>query len=141
VTIEQLTEVRIEKIVSAHETTFSLFGTGAGRALNIKSAAARLDGKVIAAGGLVSFNELVGRARATAASRSRRDPGGRDAARLRRRHLPGVDHPACRRALRRAGNRRAPVPLAPLALRAARLDATVSYPLADLKIRNTMTFR
>src|SRR5262249_21765502 len=60
VTLEQLTRVNIEKVASAFETTFSLFGTGRARAVNIKNAAARLDGTVLSTGQALSFNEVVG---------------------------------------------------------------------------------
>src|SRR5262249_16045223 len=60
VTVEQLTRVNIEKVVSAFETTFSLFGTGAGRAVNIREAASRFDGVVLSPGQMFSFNDVVG---------------------------------------------------------------------------------
>ena len=60
VTLDQLTHVDIEKVLSAYETTFSLYGTGANRAVNIKTAVSHLDGLVLAPGQSFSFNDVVG---------------------------------------------------------------------------------
>jgi vancomycin resistance protein YoaR len=60
VTLVDLTRVDISRVVSSYETTFSIYGTGAGRAVNIANAAARIDGTVIAPGETFSFNEHVG---------------------------------------------------------------------------------
>src|SRR5262249_20646728 len=38
-----LARVEVEKVVASYETTFVLFGTGAGRAINIANAASRFD--------------------------------------------------------------------------------------------------
>ena len=141
VTVEQLTRVDIEKILSTHETTFSLVGTGAGRAVNIKNAASHLDGMVIAAGAMISFNELVGprtRDRGFAlAPEIQGDEmqlgyGGGTCQASTTLHIAAL-FGALEIVERQAHSR--PSHYAQLGL-----DATVSYPLADLKIRNTMSF-
>ncbi len=60
ITVEDLANVDIEKVVSSYETTFHLFGTGAGRAVNIANAARFIDGSVIMPGEIWSFNDHVG---------------------------------------------------------------------------------
>lgn len=141
VTVEQLTRVDIEKILSTHETTFSLVGTGAGRAVNIKNAASRLDGTVIAAGAMISFNELVGprtRDRGFAlAPEIQGDEmqlgyGGGTCQASTTLHIAAL-FGALEIVERQAHSR-------PSHYAQMGLDATVSYPLADLKIRNTMSF-
>jgi vancomycin resistance protein YoaR len=141
VTVEQLTQVNIEKVLSTHETTFTLFGTGAGRAVNIKNAAARLDGTVIAAGAMVSFNEIVGprtRERGYAlAPEIQGDEmqlgyGGGTCQASTTLHIAAL-FGALEIVERQSHSR-------PSHYAQMGLDATVSYPLADLKIRNSMSF-
>src|SRR5262249_50069029 len=60
VTLEKLGRVDVTKTLSAFETTFSLFGTGLGRATNIRRAAALFDGAVLSPGEVLSFNDKVG---------------------------------------------------------------------------------
>jgi vancomycin resistance protein YoaR len=59
-TVADIANIDVSKVLAAAETTFSLFGTGAGRAVNITTAAKRLDGWVIAPGETFSFNKVVG---------------------------------------------------------------------------------
>lgn len=60
VTVDTLVGVDLEKIASSFETTFHTFGSGRGRAVNIKNAAGFLDGTVLMPGDILSFNEKVG---------------------------------------------------------------------------------
>jgi vancomycin resistance protein YoaR len=59
-TLADIANIDVSKVLASAETTFSLFGTGAGRAVNIATAARRLDGWVIAPGETFSFNKVVG---------------------------------------------------------------------------------
>lgn len=60
VTVEELVDVDVTKVLSAQETTFVTFGVGVGRSVNITRAAAGIDGVVIPPGEVFSFNENVG---------------------------------------------------------------------------------
>src|SRR5207249_476996 len=60
VTADSLANVNIEKVVSAYETKFVLFGMGQNRAINIKTAISKFDGTVLAPGEVFSFNAAVG---------------------------------------------------------------------------------
>ncbi len=141
VTLDQLTRVNIEKVVSVFETTFSLFGTGAGRAVNIKNAAARLDGLVLSPGQMFSFNDVVGP--------RTRDRGFALAPEIQGDEMQlGFGGGTCQASstlhaaaifgaleiIERTPHSR-PSSYAPMGL-----DATVSYPLADLKIRNPLPY-
>src|SRR5690606_15307022 len=55
-----LTRVDVGRVVASFETTFSLWGSGAGRAVNIANAARKIDGIVLSPGEVFSFNERVG---------------------------------------------------------------------------------
>jgi vancomycin resistance protein YoaR len=141
VTLAQLTAVNIEKVVSAFETTFSLSGSGAGRAVNIKKAISHLDGTVLGPGQALSFNEAVGpRTRERGFALAPEIQG--DEMQL------GYGGGTCQASttlyaaalfgaldiLERQAHSR------PSHYAQMGLDATVSYPLADLKIRNSMRF-
>jgi vancomycin resistance protein YoaR len=136
-----LTQVDIEDVVSSYETTFSLFGTGAGRAVNIRNAAGRLDGVVIGPGQLFSFNDTVGartRERGFAlAPEIQGDEmqlgyGGGTCQVSSTLHAAAL-FGALEIVERTAHSR--PSSYAPMGL-----DATVSYPGTDLRIRNTLPF-
>ncbi|MCC6649296.1 MAG: VanW family protein [Polyangiaceae bacterium] len=60
VTSDALARVDVSKVLSTFETTFTTWGSGAGRAVNIANAAGKLDGLVLGAGETLSFNEIVG---------------------------------------------------------------------------------
>jgi len=141
VTLEQLTYVNIEKVVSAYETTFSLFGTGAGRAVNIRNAAKHLDGLVLSRGQTVSFNDVVGP--------RTRDRGFALAPEIQGDEMQlGYGGGTCQASttlyaaalfgaleiVERQSHSR------PSHYTQMGLDATVSYPLTDLKIRNTLPY-
>jgi hypothetical protein len=141
VTLDQLTYVSIEKVVSSFETTFSLYGTGAARAVNIRNAAAYLDGTVIAREATLSFNGVVG-------------PRARDRGFVLAPEIQGDEMQlgygggTCQASTtlygaalfgaltiveRQAHSR-------PSHYTEMGLDATVSYPRTDLKIRNSLPF-
>ncbi len=141
VTLDQLTNVNIEKVVSAFETTFSLSGSGAGRAVNIRNAVGRFDGTMLAPGQSFSFNDAVGpRTRERGFALAPEIQG--DEMQL------GYGGGTCQASttlyaaalfgaldiLERQAHSR------PSHYAQMGLDATVSYPLADLKIRNAMPF-
>ncbi len=60
VTTNDLANVDIEHVVSAFETTFVTWGEGLGRSGNIKNAAAKIDGTILLPGQVFSFNDKVG---------------------------------------------------------------------------------
>ena len=141
ITLDQLTPVNIEKVVSAYETTFSLYGTGAGRAVNIRNAAAHLDGLVLSPGQTLSFNDVVGP--------RTRERGFVLAPEIQGDELkPGYGGGTCQASstlhaaavfgaldvIERVAHSR------PSSYTQMGLDATVSYPLTDLKIRNAMRY-
>ncbi len=141
VTLASLGPVRVDKVLSAYETTFSLAGAGPQRAANIRRSAAALDGIVIEPGQTLSFNAIVGP----------RTPerGFEPAPELQRDELHlGYGGGTCQTSstLHAAAIFGAlevverqphahPSTYIPIGL-----DATVSYPLADLKIRNPLPF-
>jgi vancomycin resistance protein YoaR len=141
VMLVDLTRVNIEDVVSAYETTFSLFGTGAGRAVNIRNAAGHLDGIVLGPGQLFSFNDVVG-----ARTRER---GFALAPEIQGDELQlGYGGGTCQvsstlhaaalfgalEIIERTAHSR-PSSYAPMGL-----DATVSYPGTDLRIRNSLPY-
>ena len=60
VTTNDLANVDIEKVVSSYETTFVTWGEGVGRSGNIKNAASKIDGTILLPGQVFSFNDKVG---------------------------------------------------------------------------------
>lgn len=141
VTNEQLTQVNIEKIVAAYETTYSLWGTGANRAINIKNAAARLDGAILGPGQILSFNEVVGpRTRERGFALAPEIQGdemqlgyGGGTCQASSTLYAAAIFGALEIVDRQSHSR-------PSSYTLMGLDATVSYPLADLKIRNTLPY-
>ena len=141
VTVEDLTQVNVEKVVSAFETTFHTWGTGAGRAVNIANAAKYIDGTVIVPDQIFSFNEHVG-ARTL-------DRGFTFAPEIQGDELTtGVGGGTCQASTtlfaaalygaleiveRRSHSR-------PSSYTKLGLDATVAFPSTDLKIKNTLPF-
>ncbi len=141
VTSEMLSTVDIEKVVSSFETRFQLWGTGAGRAVNIARAAGFLDGTVLMPGQELSYNGMVGpRTRAR---------GFTDAPEIVGDELQnGVGGGVCQVAStlyaaalfgaldvqeRWAHGR-------PSSYTRFGLDATVSYPAKDLRFRNALPY-
>ncbi|HEY4122296.1 MAG TPA: VanW family protein [Byssovorax sp.] len=141
VTADDLGRVDVTKVVSAFETAFALYGTGAGRAVNIRRAAALLDGLVLAPGEMMSFNDRVGP--------RTRERGFALAPEIQGDELQlGIGGGTCQVSstlhvaalygaldvVERQSHSR------PSAYAMLGLDATVSFPLADLKIKNSLGF-
>lgn len=60
VSSSELAQVDVTRVASSFETTYATWGSGAGRAVNIRNAASKIDGTVIPVGGVFSFNDRVG---------------------------------------------------------------------------------
>lgn len=60
ITTADLGNIDLSKVLSAQETTFTLWGSGYGRMVNIRNAASKLDGVVLGPGETLSFNQAVG---------------------------------------------------------------------------------
>ncbi len=141
VTADDLGRVDITKVVSSAETDFSLFGSGAGRAVNIRLAASLLDGAVLAPGQILSFNDRVGprtKERGFAlAPEIQGDEmqlgfGGGTCQVSSTFHVASLW--GALDVVERQSHSR------PSAYTMLGLDATVSYPTTDLKIRNNLSF-
>jgi vancomycin resistance protein YoaR len=141
VTLADLVAVDVGRVVSSFETTFSLAGSGAGRAVNIRNAASKIDGIVISPGDVFSFNEKVGP--------RTRDNGFTPAPEIQGDELTdGVGGGTCQlsstlhgaavfgalEVLQRQNHSRAS------SYTKLGLDAAVSYPVVDLKIKNVLPF-
>jgi hypothetical protein len=141
VTRDALTPVLVEKVVAAFETTFSLSGHGEQRAANIARAAAYLDGAEIPAGGTFSFNDRVG------PRTLERGFGVAPELHGDVLHL-GYGGGTCQTSstLHAAAIYGAMTVLErhehahPSSYMPMGLDATVSYPLSDLKLENTLPY-
>lgn len=141
VTVADLARVDVERVVSAFETTFVTYGSGAGRAINIRNAASRIDGIILAPGDIFSFNDRVGP--------RTRERGFALAPEIQGDEMQnGYGGGTCQASTtlyaaalfgaldivdRQSHSR-------PSSYTKMGLDATVSYPLADLKIRNSLPF-
>jgi vancomycin resistance protein YoaR len=140
-TLEELARVDVSKIASAFETTFVTWGTGAGRAVNIRNAASHIDGTVLAPDDVFSFNDKVG-------PRSR-ERGFALAPEIQGDELtPGYGGGTCQVSstlhaaalfgamdvVERQSHSR------PSSYTKMGLDATVVYPSSDLKIRNSLPY-
>ncbi|RYE88759.1 MAG: hypothetical protein EOO75_12955 [Myxococcales bacterium] len=139
--LKDVLNIDVSKVLASAESTFSLAGTGAGRAVNIEAAARRLDGRVIAPGELFSFNEVVGPRTLEAGftyapeivdEELETGVGGGTCQVSSMVHMAAV-HGALD-VVSRIGHSR-PSAYAPMGL-----DATVIYGQVDLKIRNPFPF-
>lgn len=140
-TLLDLVNVDIEKVVSAFETTFHTWGSGAGRAVNIRNAAAKIDGTVLLPGQMFSFNDTVGpRTRERGFTLAPEIQGDE--------MMPGIGGGTCQvsstlyaaalfGALEIMDRQSHSKPSSYVKLG---LDATVSFPLVDLKIKNSLSF-
>lgn len=141
VRLEDLTPVNVDKLIFAHETRFSLYGTGVGRSKNIRRAAAKIDGTVVAPGQVFSFNAHVG-------ERSIAN-GFTYAPEIQGDELQtGIGGGVCQASttlyiaalyasleiIQRQGHSH------PSSYAMLGLDATVSWPEVDLKFRNTLPY-
>lgn len=140
-TVQDLVNVDIEKVVSAFETTFHTWGSGAGRAVNIRNAVSKIDGTVLLPGQMFSFNDAVGP--------RTRERGFTLAPEIQGDELmPGIGGGTCQvsstlyaaalfGAMEIVDRQSHSKPSSYVKLG---LDATVSYPLVDLKIKNALRF-
>jgi vancomycin resistance protein YoaR len=141
VTIDDLVRVAVERVVSAYETTFVTWGVGVGRSVNIRDAAERLDGAVLAPGEVFSFNDRVGPRTLERGFALAPEIQGDEM-------TTGVGGGTCQvsstlhaaalfgalEIVERQPHSR------PSSYTQMGLDATVSYPSADLKLRNTLPY-
>lgn len=141
VTIDDLVKVDVEKVVSAYETTFVTWGVGWGRSINIKNAASKLDGTVLQPGDTFSFNDRVGprtldRGFALApeiqGDEMTTGVGGGTCQVSSTLHAAAL-FGALEIVERQAHSR-------PSSYTQMGLDATVAYPLTDLRLRNALPF-
>jgi vancomycin resistance protein YoaR len=141
VTRASLARIDISHVLASFETNFSRMGDQGPRARNIEVAASHLDGMVIDPGQAVSFNEIVGPRTA--------DNGFKHAFEiLKGEMVEGTGGGTCQVAstlhaiaffggldiVQRLPHSR------PSGYIPAGLDATVVYPIVDLKLRNPFTF-
>jgi len=141
VTVNDIANVDVERVLSAYETTFVTWGDGLGRAGNIQRAAAKIDGTILLPGQTFSFNEKVG-------PRSPEN-GFVMAPEIQGDELvSGYGGGTCQvsstlhaatlfgamEVIERQNHSR------PSSYTMPGMDATVAYPVVDLKIRNNLSF-
>ncbi|MEP7119546.1 MAG: VanW family protein [Byssovorax sp.] len=141
VSVDDVSRVDIEKVVSAYETAFVTWGVGANRAINIATAVSHFDGTVLAPGESFSFNDKVGprtRERGFALAPEiqgdelQNGYGGGTCQSSSTLHAAAL-FAALDITERQAHSR-------PSAYTKMGLDATVSFPLADLKFKNSLPY-
>ena len=141
ISVDDVSRVDIEKVVSAYETTFVTWGVGANRAINIAVAVGHFDGTVLAPGESFSFNDKVGprtRERGFALAPEiqgdelQNGYGGGTCQSSSTLHAAALF--AALDITERQSHSR------PSSYTKMGLDATVSFPLADLKFKNSLPF-
>ena len=141
VTVLDLVNVNVDKVLSSYETIFATYGVGVGRSANIQNAVSKIDGTIIPAGAILSFNDLVGPrtlengfavAPEILGDELTNGVGGGTCQVSSTLHVAAL-YGALEIVERQSHSR-------PSAYTQMGLDATVSYPTVDLKIRNTMPF-
>jgi vancomycin resistance protein YoaR len=60
VSLEDFSAIDPARVLASFESDFETYGTGAGRAVNIRTAAGKLDGTLLHPGETLSFNDVVG---------------------------------------------------------------------------------
>jgi vancomycin resistance protein YoaR len=141
VTVNDIANVDIEKVLSAFETTFAVWGDGVGRSANIKNAAAKVDGTILMPGQVFSFNDKVGPRSAENGFVLAPEIQGDELAMGYGGGTCQVSSTLYAAALYGAlditdrQNHSRPSSYIQLGM-----DATVSYPLVDLKIKNSFSF-
>lgn len=141
ITVDDIANVDIEKVLSSFETVFAVWGEGVGRSANIKNAAARIDGTMILPGQVFSFNEKVGPRTAENGFVLAPEIQGDELAMGYGGGTCQVSSTLYAAALYGAleitdrQNHSRPSSYIQLGM-----DATVSYPLVDLKIKNSLSF-
>lgn len=141
VEVADLVSVDVTKVVAAYETKFKHQGKEAGRARNIRNAASKIDGTILAPGDTFSFNAHVGPRTAKNGFTIAPEILGDET-------VPGYGGGTCQVSStlyaaslfgaldtpdRQSHSR-------PSAYIPMGLDAMVTYPESDLKIRNTLPF-
>jgi vancomycin resistance protein YoaR len=140
-TVAELTKVDVGRVLAEYHTDFATYGSGAGRTINIKNAAAKIDGVVIPPGEVFSFNAVVGERSLDNGFTWAPEIMGDET-------TPGVGGGTCQvsstlhvaalygalEVVERQSHSR------PSAYTKMGLDATVSYPDVDLKLRNNLPF-
>ncbi len=139
--VDDLVSVDVSRVVAAYETKFKRHGKEAGRAVNIKAAASKIDGTIVAPGETFSFNAHVG-------PRTRKNGFTIAPEILGDETVPGYGGGTCQVSStlyaaslfgaldtpdRQSHSR-------PSAYIPMGLDAMVTYPESDLKVRNTLPF-
>src|SRR5262249_28583373 len=140
VTSADLVKVDVDKVLSSYETIFATFGVGVGRSANIQNAASKIDGTIVPPGQTFSFNDLVGPrtlengfavAPEIMGDEMTTGVGGGTCQVSSTLHVAAL-YGALEIVERQSHSR-------PSAYTQMGLDATVSYPTVDLKVRNTMS--
>ncbi len=140
-TLADIASVDVSKVMASSESNFSLFGTGAGRSINVMNAAKKLDGWVIAPGETFSFNEVVGprtveagftQAPEIVADELEMGIGGGTCQVASMVHAASMN--AALEIVERHNHGR------PSSYTKLGLDATVAYGKVDLRIKNTFSF-
>lgn len=141
VSSNDLANVDIEKVLSTFETTFATYGEGVGRSGNIKNAAAKVDGTILLPGQVFSFNDKVGPRSAENGFVMAPEIQGDEL-------VTGYGGGTCQvsstlhaaalygalEVLDRQNHSR------PSSYVSPGMDATVAYPIVDLKIKNNLSF-
>lgn len=140
-TTSDLTKVDVSRVLAEYHTDFATYGSGVGRTVNIRNAAAKIDGVIIPPGEVFSFNGIVGERSLENGFTWAPEIMGDET-------TPGVGGGTCQvsstlhvaalygalEIVERQSHSR------PSAYAKMGLDATVSYPEVDLKLRNNMPF-
>lgn len=141
VSIDDVSRVDIEKVVSSYETTFVTWGVGANRAINIATAVSHFDGTVLAPGESFSFNDKVGprtKERGFALAPEIQGDELQDGYGGGTCQSSSTLHAAALFAALDITERQAHS--RPSSYTKLGLDATVSFPLADLKFKNSLPY-
>jgi len=141
VTLDDLAAVDVSKTLSSFETKFHTWGEGIGRSANITRAASLIDGVILPPGQVLSFNELVGPRTLergfTWAPEIQGDElttgVGGGTCQVSTTLFAAALHGAMEIVERRSHSR-------PSSYTKLGLDATVSYPSVDLKLKNPFSF-
>lgn len=141
VTVNDIADVDIEKVLSSFETTFAVWGDGVGRSANIKNAASKIDGTILMPGQVFSFNDKVGPRTAengfVLAPEIQGDElvagYGGGTCQVSSTLYAAAMYGALDVVDRQSHSR-------PSSYIQLGMDATVSYPLVDLKIKNAFSF-
>lgn len=141
VTLNDLANVDIERVLSSYETTFVTWGDGVGRSGNIQRAASKIDGTILLPGQAFSFNDKVGPRTAENGFKIAPEIQGDEL-------VTGFGGGTCQVSstlhaaalfgamdiLERQNHSR------PSSYTSPGMDATVAYPIVDLKLKNNFPF-